>query len=74
MDLIIILLLIVNLIVMFSIYHDLNKKDGEEECGKVIQKVNGNGNIQSINTIKVDYNEKQLAKIKNNESLANRKD
>ena len=69
MDVIIILLLIVNLIVMFYIYYDLNKKDGEEECRKVIQKVNGNGNIQSINTVRVDYEELRKikqARIKNN--------
>ncbi len=74
MDLIIISLLIANLIIMFAIYHNLNKNDSNDSERKVVQKCNGNGNIQSVNTIKVDYKEKKLAKIKNNENLANRKD
>lgn len=74
MDLIIISLLIVNLIVMFVIYHNLNENDSHDSDRKVVQKCSGNGNVQSVNTIKVDYKEKKLAKIKNNENLANRKD
>lgn len=68
------LLLVANLIIMLSIYYDLNKKYDNDNNRKVVQKVNGNGNIQSINTIKVDYKENKLAKIKDNENLANRKD
>lgn len=78
MSVIIILLLIVNLVIMFSIYYDLNKKYDNDSDRKVVQKCNGNGNVQSVNTIRVDYKEsrnvKQLAKIKSNENLANRKD
>ena len=74
MDLIIISLLIANFIIMFAIYHNLNKNDSNDSERKVVQKCNGNGNIQSVNTIKVDYKEKKLAKIKSNENLANRKD
>ncbi len=74
MDLIIISLLIVNLIIMFTIYHNLNKKDSNDNERKIVQKCNGNGNVQSVNTIRVNYKEKKLAKIKSNENLANRKD
>jgi hypothetical protein len=74
MDLIIISLLVVNLIVMFAVYYNLNDNDSNDNERKVIQKCNGNGNVQSVNTIKVDYKEKKLAKIKSNEILANRKD
>lgn len=74
MDLIIISLLIVNLIIMFVVYYNLNENDSNDSDRKVVQKCNGNGNVQSVNTIKVDYKEKKLAKIKNNENLANRKD
>lgn len=74
MGLIIISLLIVNLIVMFAIYHNLNENYSNDRDRRVVQKCNGNGNIQSVNTIRVDYKEKKLAKIKNNENLANRKD
>ena len=61
MDIIIISLLIVNLIVTFSVYYKLDKKDDNNKR-KVVQKINGNGNIQSVNTVKVDY--KELRKIK----------
>lgn len=74
MSVIIILLLVVNLVVMFSIHHNLNENDRNDSERKVVQKCNGNGNVQSVNTIRVDYNEKKLAKIKSNENLANRKD
>jgi hypothetical protein len=58
MDFIIISLLIANLIVMFAIYHNLNENDSNDRERKVVQKVNGNGNVQSVNTIRVDYKEK----------------
>jgi len=74
MDLIIISLLVANFIIMFTIYYNLNDNDSNDNERKVIQKCNGNGNVQSINTIKVDYKGKKLAKIKNNENLANRKE
>lgn len=74
MDLIIISLLVVNLIITLAIYHNLNENDRNDGERKVVQKCNGNGNVQSVNTIRVDYKEKKLAKIKNNENLANRKD
>lgn len=72
MDIIIISLLIVNLIVTFSVYYKLDKKNDDNKR-KVIQKVNGDGNVQSVNTIKVDYKElrkiKQSANIKNNKGV-----
>ena len=72
MDIIIISLLIVNLIVTFSVYYKLDKKDDDNKR-KVVQKVNGNGNVQSVNTVKIDYKElrkiKQSANIKNNKGV-----
>jgi len=70
MDIIIISLLIVNLIVTFSVYYKLDKKDDDNKR-KVIQKVNSNGNVQSVNTVKVDY--KELRKIKQSTNIKNNK-
>jgi uncharacterized protein YpmB len=74
MSVIIILLLIVNLIITFAIYHNLSKNDNNDRERKVVQKISGNGNVQSVNTIRVDYKEKKLAKIKSNKNLANDKE
>jgi hypothetical protein len=72
MDIIIITLLIVNFIATFSVYYKLDKKDDDNKR-KVVQKVNGNGNVQSVNTVKVDYKElrkmKQSTNIKNNKGV-----
>ena len=71
MDIIIISLLIVNLIVTFSVYYKLDKKDDNDSKRKVVQKVNGNGNVQSVNTVKVDF--KNLRKIKQSANIKNNK-